>query len=110
MSLGARAADRLASIVGSWGFVLGQAAFLAAWFTFNTVAWFVHFDGYPFILANLAMSAEAAFTGPIILMSSNRAAAQDRKTFTSDLLNDQETNQMVKAIANHFGIEHDQGH
>ncbi len=106
-SIGARAADRLASVVGSWSFVIGQAFFLLAWFTFNTVAWFAHWDVYPFVLANLFMSAEAAFTGPIILMSSNRAAAQDRRTFELDLKNDTETNNLVRSIAKKLGIEDD---
>ena len=107
MSLGGRAADRLAATVGSWGFVIGQAAFLAVWFVMNIASWCFHWDAYPFILANLAMSAEAAFTGPIILMSSNRAAAQDRKTFNEDLLEDQRTNKMVKAIADQLGVSSD---
>lgn len=108
--IGENAADNLAAFVGSWKFVIGQAAFLAAWFVLNTVAWFTHWDSYPFVLANLFMSAEAAFTGPVILMSSNRAAAQDRSTFNNDLLEDQETNRMVKAIADKLGVPHDQGH
>lgn len=109
MRFGERAADALASAVGSWKFVIGQAAFLATWFILNLVSWCYHWDAYPFILANLAMSAEAAFTGPILLMSSNRAAAADRRTFTEDLAEDRETNEMVKAIAKKLGIEDDQG-
>lgn len=33
---------------------------------------------YPFILLNLAMSAEAAFSTPVIMMSQNRQAQKDR--------------------------------
>ena len=105
MSGGARAADALTRWVGSWPFVITQACILSAWFTLNTVAWFAHWDEYPFVLANLFMSAEAAFTGPIILMSSNRTDAEDRRTIQQDLLEDQETKRLVMRIARKLGVE-----
>jgi uncharacterized membrane protein len=35
-------------------------------------------DPYPFILLNLMFSVQAAYTGPILLLASNRQAAKDR--------------------------------
>lgn len=99
------AADRLTSFVGSWKFVIGQAIFLGLWFLLNSVAWFWHWDGYPFILANLFMSAEAAFTGPVILMSSNRSAEADREVLNRDYKEDVETNRLVEAIADKLGVD-----
>lgn len=99
------AADKLTSLFGSWAFIIGQACFLFVWFTLNTVAWFYHWDNYPFVLANLFMSAEAAFTGPIILMSSNRSAAADREVFRKDYLEDVETNLLVEKIADKLGVD-----
>lgn len=101
---GDAAADRLTAMFGSWSFIIGQAVFLFVWFTLNTVAWFWHWDNYPFVLANLFMSAEAAFTGPIILMSSNRSASADREVFRKDYLEDVETNRLVESIADHLGV------
>jgi uncharacterized membrane protein len=43
------------------------------------------FDPYPFILLNLMLSFQAAFTGPIVLMSQNRQGAKDRLAMTQDL-------------------------
>ena len=108
-SLGDRAADRLTGFVGSWKFVLGQAAFLTVWFTLNTLALthVIAWDRYPFILANLFMSAEAAFTGPIILMSSNRTDAEDRATLQADYKEDTEIGRLVNEIAEHLGITSD---
>jgi|SRR5690348_2518116 len=81
-----RASDTLAKFVGSWEFVLGQAMFLVLWFAWNTLLpEFLRFDPYPFILANLFMSAEAAFATPVLLMSSNRAAASDRRALYKDV-------------------------
>lgn len=105
VKLGERAADRLAEVVGSWKFVIGQAAFLSAWFVLNSAAWFYHWDEYPYVLANLFMSAEAAFTGPIIMMSQNRSAEADRKILHQDFLEDSETNRLVEKIADHLGVD-----
>jgi uncharacterized membrane protein len=37
-----------------------------------------HFDLYPFVLLNLMFSVQAAYTGPILLLASNRQSAKDR--------------------------------
>ena len=44
---GDRLADRVATTVGSWRFVMVQSVLLAAWIVFNSVAWFSHWDPYP---------------------------------------------------------------
>lgn len=83
-SLGNRVADIVAAVVGSWRFVLLQSALLAAWLignaAFGTRAW----DPYPFILLNLLLSFQAAYTAPIIMMSQNRQADIDRQRAESD--------------------------
>lgn len=78
-SLGERAADRIAAIVGSWRFILVQSALLAVWLALNSIAWIEHWDPYPFILLNLALSFQAAFTAPILMMAQNRQSAVDRQ-------------------------------
>ena len=60
-------ADWFAGFVGSWQFILIQIVILVAWIVLNAVGWFVHWDPYPFILVNLALSLEAAYTAPIIM-------------------------------------------
>lgn len=77
-TLGDYVADRVALAVGSWRFVLGQAALMMVWFILNTLGGIYHWDNYPFVFLNLAMSAEAAFATPIILMSQNRQSQKDR--------------------------------
>jgi uncharacterized membrane protein len=75
---GAKIADKVADTVGSWRFILIQSAFLAAWIIFNSLAFTYHWDGPPFILLNLMLSFQAAFTGPFVMMSQNRQAQKDR--------------------------------
>jgi uncharacterized membrane protein len=80
-SAGDRIADRVAALIGSWAFIIGQTAVMAVWILVNTLALFgvVRFDEYPFVFLNLFMSAEAAFATPLILMSQNRSADRDRE-------------------------------
>ena len=100
VTFGEKASDWLTSVVGSWKFVIGQALFLAVWFTLNTMQEFgwLAWDKYPFILANLFMSAEAAFTAPIIMMSNNRSAAADSAALLKDVKLDEESLDLIKLI------------
>lgn len=88
MTLGQRVADTVARNFGSWRFILIQSSLLACWLFanvylvfhnyeangFNFKAW----DPYPFILLNLMLSFQAAYTAPFILMSQKRQADKDR--------------------------------
>lgn len=107
LTRGQRAADAVASFMGSWKFVISQAAIMVLWFILNATAWAFSWDPYPFILLNLAMSAQAAFATPLLLMSQNRAAERDRQVFTADYAEDQETNRLVEKIADHLGVDRD---
>ena len=79
-SPGDRIADQVASFIGSWAFIIGQAGIMVVWVLVNTLVLFgyIRFDEYPFVFLNLFMSAEAAFATPLILMSQNRSAERDR--------------------------------
>ena len=79
LTLGEYLSDRIAAIVGSWRFIITQTAILALWIVLNIVAWMQHWDPYPFILLNLVLSFQAAFTAPILMMAQNRQADIDRK-------------------------------
>jgi len=72
-------ADRIAAIVGSWRFIIAQSAILCLWIVLNVVAWMQHWDPYPFILLNLVLSFQAAFTAPILMMAQNRQSDIDRQ-------------------------------
>jgi len=54
--------------------------FIIAWLAVNSL-WLTRgarWDPYPFILLNLAFSAQATYAAPLILLSQNRAAERDR--------------------------------
>jgi len=78
-----RAADGVAALVGSWRFVLIQSALLIAWLIFNSVS-SERIDPFPFVLLNLLLSFQAAYTAPIIMMSQNRQSEIDRSRAIED--------------------------
>jgi uncharacterized membrane protein len=102
LSFNQRAADRITAIVGSWKFIVTQSVLLVIWIIFNVVAWVSHWDPYPFILLNLALSFQAAFTAPIILMSQNRTAERDRRKSEMDLATDRLAEREIKQIHEHL--------
>lgn len=76
---GQRLAERVAAWVGSWWFLGGQASFLVLWLIYNTLQFTHHFDPPPYILLNLLLSFQAAFTGPVLLIAANVGALRDHK-------------------------------
>src|SRR5439155_18356247 len=79
VTLGERIADAAAGVVGSWRFIIIQSILVALWIAFNVWELGVgHFDIFPFVLLNLMFSVQAAYTGPILLLASNRQATKDR--------------------------------
>ena len=65
-------------------FIIIQSAMLLVWITLNLVAVIRHWDPYPFILLNLALSFQAAYAAPFIMMSQNRQSDIDRKKVEND--------------------------
>jgi uncharacterized membrane protein len=81
---GEKIADRVAATVGSWRFIIVQSSLLACWIALNLIGFINHWDPYPFILLNLVLSFQAAYTAPIIMMSQNRQAEIDRRNAEHD--------------------------
>jgi uncharacterized membrane protein len=84
MTTGERLADIVAATMGSWNFIIIQSILLAIWIVLNVTAYVQQWDPYPFILLNLALSFQAAYAAPVIMMSQNRQAAIDRAAAEAD--------------------------
>jgi uncharacterized membrane protein len=93
-----RAADRVAEVIGSWRFIIVQSAVLIVWVILNVTAWLQHWDPYPFILMNLFLSMQAAFTAPVIMMSQNRQAEHDRLEAHNDFSVNLKAEEEIRAI------------
>lgn len=102
LTVGQKVADKVASGMGSWRFIIIQATLMIVWITLNLVAWFYHWDIYPFVLLNLAMSAQAAFATPLIMMSQNRQSEKDRLTAQNDYQTDYKGEEEIRHIMEHL--------
>jgi len=107
MTLGQRASDAFASAVGSWTFIIVQSIILAFWITLNAIAWIEHWDPYPFILLNLALSFQAAYAAPIIMMSQNRQALKDRLAAEEDYRINSKAEEELEAVMKHLETQDD---
>jgi uncharacterized membrane protein len=84
LTLGQRIADSVAAGMGSWRFIIIQSSILLVWIALNVTAYVHKWDPYPFILLNLALSFQAAYAAPFIMMSQNRQQDIDRKEAEED--------------------------
>lgn len=81
---GQRLADAVAATIGSWRFIIIQSTAIVLWITGNVLAGRGAWDPYPFILLNLLLSFQAAYTAPAIMMSQNRQSELDRRHAEND--------------------------
>jgi uncharacterized membrane protein len=80
-----RMADRVARFLGSWRFIGYMTVVVVAWLGWNTLAPHqIRFDTYPFILLTLALSLQASYAAPLILLAQNRQADRDRVQYEHD--------------------------
>ena len=99
LAFGSRIADSVAKTMGSWRFIIIQTIFVIAWMGLNLVAYFKHWDAYPFILLNLLFSTQAAYAAPIIMMAQNRQNERDRVQAQEDYLTNKEAKLEIEALA-----------
>jgi uncharacterized membrane protein len=84
LTTGQRIADIVAATMGSWNFIIIQSVILLIWIILNVTAFMEQWDPYPFILLNLALSFQAAYAAPFIMMSQNRQQDIDRQAAEHD--------------------------
>jgi uncharacterized membrane protein len=81
-----RFSEGLARFLGTARYLVFQTAVVAGWVTWN-VAFRnreAGFDPYPFILLTLALSLQASYAAPLILLAQNRQAERDRQEVERD--------------------------
>ena len=111
LSLGQKVADVCSRVIGSWAFIGLQSAFLAFWIILNlTSPPNKRPDPYPFILLNLMLSFQAAYTGPVLLMAANRQSEIDRKRAIENLELDRQDHYDLLVLAEHIDKHFDNIH
>jgi uncharacterized membrane protein len=76
-----RFSEAIARFLGTARFLVFQTVVVFGWITWN-VAFRdtgAGFDPYPFILLTLALSLQASYAAPLILLAQNRQAERDRQ-------------------------------
>jgi uncharacterized membrane protein len=99
--------DSLSKVVGSWRFVVSLTVLTTFWVCWNTTApKHLRYDPFPFILLNLTYSFMAGYTGPILLMASNRQSEIDRKRDTEHYLIDVRESEVIESMASQLESIH----
>jgi uncharacterized membrane protein len=100
LSMGQRLADVVGRCYGCWKFIIIQTIVIFIWAMANLyfLSTQEQFDPYPFILLNLVMSLEAAYSTPIIMMSQNRQAEKDRLSAELDYQTNKKAEKEIKVI------------
>lgn len=101
-TFGQKVADKFTKMLGSWRFIIIQSVVLVIWVILNVVAWISHWDPYPFILLNLALSFQAAYAAPIIMMSQNRAEERDRRKAELDYATNKKAEKEIQQVRDHL--------
>ncbi|WP_446041338.1 DUF1003 domain-containing protein [Streptomyces sp. SID1121] len=76
-----RLSERVARFLGTGRFIVLMTLVIILWVIWNiTVPEALRFDEYPFIFLTLALSLQASYAAPLILLAQNRQDDRDRVT------------------------------
>ncbi len=80
-----RLSERIARFIGTGRFLVYLTVAIIVWIAWNVTAPDeLRFDEYPFILLTLALSVQASYAAPLILLSQNRQTDRDRVQYEQD--------------------------
>ncbi|MEU0094295.1 DUF1003 domain-containing protein [Kribbella sp. NPDC006257] len=80
-----RMSERIARFLGTGQFLVYMTATILLWVGWNIFApEHLRWDQYPFIFLTLALSLQASYAAPLILLAQNRQEARDRVQYERD--------------------------
>jgi uncharacterized membrane protein len=80
-----RLSERIARFLGTGQFLVYMTATIVFWVVWNTLGpENLRWDQYPFIFLTLALSLQASYAAPLILLAQNRQEARDRVQYERD--------------------------
>ena len=81
-----RFSEAIARLLGTARFLVAQTVVVVGWIGWNVAfrGTKAAFDPYPFILLTLALSLQASYAAPLILLAQNRQAERDREEAEAD--------------------------
>ena len=95
-----RFAETIARFIGTARFLVLQTAVVIAWVAWNIVMPpSLRFDEFPFIFLTLALSLQAAYAAPLILLAQNRQTDRDRINLDEDRSRTERTREDIEYLA-----------
>ncbi|HET6634000.1 MAG TPA: DUF1003 domain-containing protein [Streptomyces sp.] len=80
-----RLSEKIARLLGTGRFIVWMSIVIVAWVTWNVaMPEVLRFDEYPFIFLTLALSLQASYAAPLILLAQNRQDDRDRVNLEQD--------------------------
>ncbi|MER6407815.1 DUF1003 domain-containing protein [Streptomyces viridosporus] len=80
-----RLSERIARFLGTGRFIVWMTIVIILWVVWNvSVPSELRFDEYPFIFLTLALSLQASYAAPLILLAQNRQDDRDRVNLEQD--------------------------
>jgi len=80
-----RFSESIARFIGTARYLVLQTIVIVVWIAWNVgLPGSLQFDEYPFILLTLALSMQASYAAPLILLAQNRQEARDREQSERD--------------------------
>jgi uncharacterized membrane protein len=76
--------ERFARFLGTGRFLVVQTLIILIWVIGNVVPGVPHPDQYPFLFLTLALSLQASYAAPLILLAQNRQDDRDRVNLEAD--------------------------
>jgi uncharacterized membrane protein len=76
--------EKIARFLGTGRFLLLQSGIIVIWIVGNAIPGFPHPDNYPFLFLTLALSLQASYAAPLILLAQNRQDDRDRVNLEAD--------------------------
>ncbi|HVV13252.1 DUF1003 domain-containing protein [Amycolatopsis sp.] len=76
--------EKFARFLGTGRYLVIQTAIIVIWVVGNAIPGIPHPDQYPFLFLTLALSLQASYAAPLILLAQNRQDDRDRVSLDED--------------------------
>ncbi len=76
--------EKIARFLGTGRYLLAQTGIIILWVIGNAIPGIPHPDEYPFLFLTLALSLQASYAAPLILLAQNRQDDRDRVNLEAD--------------------------
>jgi uncharacterized membrane protein len=76
--------EKFARFLGTGRYLAFQTAIIVIWVVLNAIPGVPHPDEYPFLFLTLALSLQASYAAPLILLAQNRQDDRDRVNLEAD--------------------------